>query len=131
MHNSLPCNSTQVQQARDALAEERGNLGKAQEALATTQLLLAESSSQQQQLQSQLAAAQLQAEESAAQYSNLQSMLTSSEAKLAASEADLAEARSQVAHPLQLHPLRSYICFQLECQIQTCICFKGHCCTRP
>ena len=87
----------QVQQAKDALSEARHDAQKSRDALTTCQLLLAEASSSQQQLQSQCSDLQLQAEESAAQSSSSQSALEVSQDKLAASESELADTRSQVS----------------------------------
>lgn len=87
----------QLQQAKDALSEERHDAQKSRDALTTSQLLLAEASSSQHKLQSQCADMQLQAEESAAQSSSLQSALEASQDKLAASESELGESRSQVS----------------------------------
>ena len=90
---------TQVQQAKDALSEERRSAQKSRDALTDCQLLLAEASSGQKELQSQCADLQLQAEEAAAQLSSLQSTLTASEGKLADSETELSETRSHVSVP--------------------------------
>ena len=87
----------QVQQAKDALSEARRDAQKSQDALTTCQLLLAEASSSQQELQSWCSDLQLQAEESAAQSSNSQSALGASQDKLAASESELAKTRSHVS----------------------------------
>ena len=87
----------QVQQAKDALSEARHDAQKSRDALTTCQLLLAEASSGQQELQSQCSDLQLQAEESAAQSSSSQSALEVSQDKLAASESELAQTRSHVS----------------------------------
>ena len=87
----------QVLQAKDALSEARHDAQKSQDNLTTCQLLLAEASSSQQELQSQWSNLHLQAEESAALCSSWQSALEASQDKLAASESELAEAWSNVS----------------------------------
>ena len=91
------CCAMQVQQAKDSLSEARHDAQKNQDALTTCQLLLAEASSSQQELQSQCSDLQLQAQESAAQSSSSQSALAASQDRLAASESDLAKTRSHVS----------------------------------
>ena len=87
----------QVQQAKDALSEARHDAQKSQDALTTCQLLLAEATSSQQELQSRFSDLQMQAEESAAQSSSSQSALEASQDKLAASESELAKTWSHVS----------------------------------
>ena len=77
--------------------EERQKLLESQEALSTCQVQLAEASTGQQQLQSQHAELQLRMEESAAQHTQLHTAVQALEKKLAASEADLTGAQSQVS----------------------------------
>ncbi|KAL3144972.1 hypothetical protein ABBQ32_003476 [Trebouxia sp. C0010 RCD-2024] len=123
-----PCSSgaTQVQQAKDALSEERSSAQKSRDALTVCQLLLAEASSGQKELQSQCADLQLQADEAAAQSSSLQSALIASEGKLADSETELAETRSHVStiHSVMLTAfaasgpcLPQHVGMHLSCQL--------------
>jgi len=86
----------QVQQAKDTLSEERHDHQDSQQALESSQQLLAAASGEQQQLMAQVADLQLQLQGSTAEHSDLQVAISAADAKLSASEADLAGTHSQV-----------------------------------
>ncbi len=92
----VQASTLQVQQAKDTLAEERHSHQDSQQALESSQQLLAAASAEQQQLRAQVADLQLQLQGSTAEQSDLQVAISAADTKLSASEADLASTHSQV-----------------------------------
>lgn len=92
----VQASTLQVQQAKDTLSQERHSHQDSQQALDSSQQLLAAASGEQQQLRAQVADLQLQLQGSTAEQEDLQVAVSAADAKLSASEADLASTHSQV-----------------------------------
>ncbi len=96
--SEMQASTLQVQQAKDTLSEERHSHQDSQQALESSQQLLAAASGEQQQLRAQVADLQLQLQGSTAEHSHLQVAISAADVKLSASEADLASTHSQVGY---------------------------------
>ena len=94
----VQASTLQVQQAKDTLSDERHSHQDSQQALESSQQLLAAAYADQQQLRAQVADLQLQLQGSTAAQSDLQVAIHAADAKLSASEADLAGTHSQVSY---------------------------------
>ena len=108
----------QVQQAKDALSEERHMHQESQHTLHSSQELLTAAKAEQQQLKLQVADLELQLEGSIAEQKSTQDLLDASEAKLQASQNDETEAQAKVL----MLPCNAGHCFTRLRQVQ-CVIF--------
>lgn len=122
----MQASTLQVQQAKDTLSEERHSHSDSQQALESSQQLLAAAYGEQQQVRAQVADLQLQLQGSSAEHSDVQVAIHAAHAKLSASEADLAGTHAQVSSSVYFNTPLTAHCNPTEVRAKGITCFK-HC----